>query len=179
MPERLDTSEMPLTEPHAAPIFDTGPHPEPIASSVDVLDVDSQAFSHELESELGADSAFEWPDVDAGPQVVPAAPAEARNEYQYVQWWKFLLLTLGVWTVAAGIGLGLYYWWFHATDKTWTDFTVLVYVVVCIVAALLVSMVERRPLVATTAVALMSSPFASGVAAAVLYGLYVSGTIKP
>ena len=98
MPERLDTSEMPLTEPHAAPIFDTGPHPAPIASSVDVLDVDSQAFSHELESELGADSAFEWPDLDSGPQAVPAAPAEARSEYQYVQWWKFLLLTLGVWT---------------------------------------------------------------------------------
>ncbi len=173
MPERLDTGEMPLTEPHAAPIFDTGPHPAPIASSVDVLDPDVQAFSNEFESE----EALDWPDHDAGPQAVPGRSTEPQTEYVFVPWWKFLLLTLGVWTVAAAVGVGLYYWWFHSIDKTWTDFTVLVYVIVCIVAGLLVSMVERRPLVTTAAIALMSSPFASGIAAAVLYGLYVSGTI--
>ena len=29
-PDRLDTGALPVTEPHPAPIFDTGPHPEPI-----------------------------------------------------------------------------------------------------------------------------------------------------
>ena len=41
MPERsnTDTGSFPMTEPHAAPIFDTGPHPTPMTSRADT-DVD-------------------------------------------------------------------------------------------------------------------------------------------
>ncbi|MBI3806119.1 MAG: universal stress protein [Nitrospirae bacterium] len=49
-----------------------------------------------------------------------------------------------IWFAAAAIGLAMYYRWFHAVDKTWPDFVVLVYVVVCMVAALIVSMAEQQ-----------------------------------
>ena len=32
MPDRLDTGALPVTEPHPSPIFDTGPHPDPLAA---------------------------------------------------------------------------------------------------------------------------------------------------
>ena len=32
MSEATDTGSLPMTEPHMAPIFDTGPHPVPLPS---------------------------------------------------------------------------------------------------------------------------------------------------
>ena len=49
----------------------------------------------------------------------------------------------------------------------------LVYLVVGTVAALLVAMVQNKPLVSAVAIALMSAPLASTAAAAALYGAYV------
>jgi hypothetical protein len=49
---------------------------------------------------------------------------------------------------------------------------VLVYLVVCTVAAVLTAMVQRKPRVSALAIALVSAPFASTAAASVLYGIY-------
>ena len=49
---------------------------------------------------------------------------------------------------------------------------VLVYVVVCTVAALMLAMVPERPLVSVLAIAMMSAVFASVVAAAPFYGAF-------
>ena len=76
------------------------------------------------------------------------------------------------WIVAAAIGLGLYYWWFHSFDKTPPVFVVLLFVIVCTVGALLIAMVQNKPLMSALAVALMSAPLASTAAAAALYGVY-------
>ena len=63
---------------------------------------------------------------------------------------------VGVWIVAAAIGLGLYYWWYHSVDKTPAVFVVLVYLVVCTVGSLLVAMVQNKPLMSALAIGLMS-----------------------
>ena len=86
--------------------------------------------------------------------------------------WIFLLVLVAVWIPAAAIGLGLYHWWFHSVDKTWPVFVVLIFVVVCAVAALLAAMVDGKPLVAAVAIAMMSAPLAAVAAAAVLHGTY-------
>lgn len=160
----VDTGALPLTEPHPAPIFDTGPHPAP-------LDVWAFAATDTLEKDAQDKSEAEV--VESGLLPVPAPPIAVPGQYLYLKWWKFVLVTLGVWAPAAAIGAGLYYWWFHAFDKTWTEFAVLIYVIVCVVAALLVSMVERRPTLAASAIGLMTAPFAAGAAAAALYGMVV------
>ncbi len=162
----MDTGAMPLTEPHPAPIFDTGPHPEPLHGSVLTEDPPSvEAYWDEPE--------------ESGPLPVAVPPTVVPGQYSYVKWWKFVLLTFGVWAVAGAVGAGLYYWWFHAADKTWTNFTVLIFVMVCVVVALLLSMVEHRPTVSVIAIGAMTAPFAAGAAAAALYGMYVFGWIAP
>ena len=40
------------------------------------------------------------------------------DEEQYLKRWTFVLVVAAVWIVAAAIGLGLYYWWFHSINKT-------------------------------------------------------------
>ncbi len=62
--------------------------------------------------------------------------------------------------VAAAAGVGLYYWWYQSLDKTMPVFAVLVYLVSCIVGSLLTAMVQNRPAMSATAIALMSAPFA-------------------
>jgi hypothetical protein len=104
----------------------------------------------------------------AQPVVVPGVP-------QYLSRWKFVLVVAGVWIVAAAAGLGLYFWWYHALDKTMPVFVTLVYLVACIVASLLTAMVQYKPMVSALAIAVMSAPLASTAAAAVLYGGYVYG----
>ncbi len=111
------------------------------------------------------DSPPEPPPVLAQPAAVPAA-------YQYLKRWTFVLVVAGVWTVAAGAGLGLYHWWFHSINKTPPVFVVLIFLVVCTVGSLLAAMVDNKPLVSALAIALMSAPLAALGAAAVLYGLY-------
>lgn len=86
--------------------------------------------------------------------------------------WTFALVLVPVWIVAAIIGLALYLWWYHSIDKTPALFVVLLYLVVCTVAAVLTAMVQNKPLVSALAIALVSAPFASTAAASVLYGIY-------
>lgn len=105
------------------------------------------------------------------PGVVPSVD-------QYLNRWRLVLVVAGVWIVAAAAGLGLYYWWYQSVDKTMPVFVVLVYLVSCIVGSLLSAMVQNRPVASATAIALMSAPFASTAAAAVLYGGYVFGWIS-
>ena len=57
-------------------------------------------------------------------------------------------------------------------DKTLPVFGILLYLTVCMVASLLVSMVPNRPQVTALAIALMSAPLASISAAAVLHGAF-------
>lgn len=110
--------------------------------------------------------ADELPRPPAQPVVVPAAA-------QSVGRWRFVLVVAGMWIVAAAAGAGLYYWWYHSPDKAVPVFAVLVFVVACIVGSLLTAMVQDRPGVAATAIAMMSAPLAAAVGAAVLYGAYV------
>lgn len=110
--------------------------------------------------------ADELPRPPAQPVVVPTAA-------QSVSRWRFVLVVAGMWIVAAAAGAGLYYWWYHWPDKAVPVFAVLVFVVACIVGSLLTAMVQDRPGVAATAIAMMSAPLAAAVGAAALYGAYV------
>jgi hypothetical protein len=74
--------------------------------------------------------------------------------------------------LAAAVGLGFYYWWYTALDKTIPVFGILLYLVVCMVASMLVSMVPDRPQITGLSIALMAAPLASMAAAAVLHGAY-------
>ena len=106
------------------------------------------------------------------PLPAPAQQPVAPSEDQYLKRWTFVFVVAAVWFVAAAIGLGLYYWWFNSINKTPAVFIVLVYLVMCIVAALIAAMVPDKPSMSALAIALMSAPFASMVAASVLYGVY-------
>ena len=177
----FDTGMQPIsapgTEPHHAPIFDTGPHPEPLQP------LDSEA-GPELEPHPSAPQAFSELSSDdtdaflravtghAPPAVVPAKPVEVPGSHQFVKRWRFALILAGVWAVAAGAGLGLYYWWYTAPHKTPAVFGVLLFVTACMVAAILVSLVPDRPQMSALAMALMAAPLAAIAAAAVLHGAY-------
>jgi hypothetical protein len=191
VPELYDTDSLPLTEPHPAPIFDTGPHPDPLMPLVAEQEPEPEARPEPN----GADRSLqtgdlpiqtgELPVIPAAEPVIIAEPPVSEpiptpspsvvvpGTYQSVKWWRFVLVVAGVWLLAAAAGLGLYYWWYQAVDKTPTVFVVLMYLVVCSVASLLIAMVQNRPLVAVLAIALMSSPLAATAAAAALYGAYV------
>lgn len=132
-----DTDVLPLTGPHVAPIFDTGPHPLPLPALT-------------------------------GP--LPAGSVALRGQFRALKWWQLPLVLAAVWVPAAGIGLGLFSWWYSLADKTPAVFAVLVYAVMCIVAGLVLAMVGRKPVVSALAIAVMSAVFASGVAVAPLYG---------
>ncbi|UXA07757.1 hypothetical protein KXD96_06475 [Mycobacterium sp. SMC-2] len=104
--------------------------------------------------------------------MAPVQPVTVPGRYLYLKWWKLLLVALGVWSVAAVAGLGLFYWWYHSADATPALFVVLVYVVACAVAGVLLAMAEGRPLVSALSLAVMSGPFASLAAAVPLLGYY-------
>lgn len=160
MPETADTGSLPMTEPHMAPIFDTGPHPLPLPADAGPTAADEPA-------------AFSEPDAgdpEASRSVVPAKPVVVAGEFRFLKWWQLALVLAGVWIPAAGIGLGLFSWWYSLADKTPAVFVVLVYAAVCVVAGLIVAMATERPLGAAVALALMSAVFASALAAAPLYG---------
>ena len=106
------------------------------------------------------------------PAVVAAQPVVVPGAYQFVKRWKFALITAGVWLLAAAAGLGFYFWWYIALSKTAPVFGILLFLVVCMVASMLVSMVPNRPQVSALAIALMAAPLASMTAAAVLHGAY-------
>ena len=117
--------------------------------------------------------------MPAATAEAPSEPLPALDERPVVperraapQALTFVAVVAAVWVVAAAVGLGLYYWWFHSISKTPAVFIVLVYLVMCIVAALIAAMVRAEPRMSALGIALMSAPFASTAAAAVLYGVY-------
>jgi hypothetical protein len=202
--DRLDTGSLPLTEPHAAPIFDTGPHPQPMTPREGTepqpvvndnpwfdpifgsVDPDPPASSDETdvlvaEREVAEREVAEREvaEREAEPPAAPAHPVAVPGQYQYLKIWKFLTVLCGTWLVSGAVGLGLYYWWFHSTDKTWIEVTVLLYVLVCGLGASLLSLAENKPMLSGTAIAVLTAPFASGVGAAALYGAIAFGWVSP
>jgi hypothetical protein len=110
--------------------------------------------------------------ADAESAVGPVQPVTVPGRYLYLKWWKLLLVILGMWCVAAVVGLGLFYWWYQSVDPTAALFAVLLYVVACTVGGVLLAMVEGRPLVSALSLAVLSGPFASLAAAAPVHGYY-------
>jgi hypothetical protein len=140
-------------------------------------DTGEQPVAEEPESpaeavERAAESAEPEEESEAESAAIPVQSVTVPGRYLYVKWWKLALVILGIWAVAAVVGLGLFYWWHHSIDKTPALFVVLVYVVVCVVGGVMLAMVEGRPLVSALSVAVMSAPFGAFAAAAPLYGYY-------
>lgn len=206
----------PNTEPHSAPIFDTGPHPNPLQAfgpepvviyesgyeSVYEPGYESGYQSVVYESESAGEappepsvpeafSEMERDDTDAflrsvtpqpvpvlaqGPPAqpvsVPAQPVVVPGTFEFVSRIRFGLTLAGVWVVSAAAGLGFYYWWYSALEKTVPALGILGYLAVCMVASLLVSLVPHRPQLTALAIAVMAAPLASTAAAAVLHGAY-------
>lgn len=173
---------MPLTQPHEAPIFDTGPHPSPMTPRAGA-EPRNPWFDPQPAHVEPVDDIFAPTDVlvaEREPQVsVPAQPIVVPSRYQYLKAWKLITVLCGVWLIAGAIGLGLYYWWFRAPDKTWVEVSVLMYVLVSVVGALLVSLPDQRPGLSATSIAVITAPFASGVAAGVLYAAFAFGWVSP
>lgn len=170
----------------AAPISEAVPEPvsepvvEPLPEAVPELDAElasvaepqpfSQAFS-ELEN-VDTDTFLRTVNGHVLPATGPAQPIVVPSSYLFVKRWKFALIVAGVWLLAAGAGLGCYYWWYTSLDKTLPVFGILVFIGGCAVAGILVSLVPDRPQVTGLAIALMSAPLAATAAAAVLHGAY-------
>lgn len=169
-----------------APVWDAGsPESEPelarIARGLEsAVDVDPEPADPDAPAPK-AFSEYENVDTDAflravtghlQPVAVPAQPIVVPGSFQFVKRWKFALIVAGVWVLAAAAGAGFYYWWYTALDKTLPVFGILLYLTVCMVASMLVSMIPNRPQVTALAVALMAAPLASTAAAAVLHGAY-------
>ncbi|AQA02028.1 hypothetical protein BVC93_05825 [Mycobacterium sp. MS1601] len=182
MSDRADTGSMPMTEPHEAPIFDTGPHPTPMPKTETHRNPWFDPGFAPAHAEP-VDDIFAPTDVllaereesDAKPQ--PVQPVAVPGQYQFLKAWKLITVLFATWVVAGAAGVGLYYWWFQAPDKTWVEVAVLMYVLATVVGALLVSLPDQRPTLSAMSIALMTAPFASGVGAAVLYGSFVMGWV--
>ncbi|HEU4360891.1 MAG TPA: hypothetical protein VFR27_05210 [Mycobacterium sp.] len=152
------------TEPHHAPIFDTGPHPLPLPGlSVALAEADGAG----PDSDSGPARASSAPQPRSVPSVLPPA----SGQYQFLSWWKLVLTLAAVWVPAGAIGLGLFSWWHAVADKTPAVFVTLIYVVACTVVGLMLAS-SHKPVLAALAMAVMSAVFASMVAAAPLYGHY-------
>lgn len=111
-------------------------------------------------------------DLATEPSGAPVQSVTVPGRYQYLKWWKLVLVILGVWFATGEVGLSLFYWWYHTIDKTPAVFMVLIYAVVCVVGGVMLAMVQGRPLISALSLAVMSGPFASVAAAAPLYGYY-------
>lgn len=181
-----DDETQPKTEPYT-PTFDTGAFSQPLKSPAEPEATNSgRHVAHtDAASVTGSQAAATTGDAPplepipvpaistpSEPIPVPAQPVAVPGRYYFLKWWKLVLVIAAVWVVAAPIGLGLFYWWYHSIDKTPAVFVVLVYVVVCTVGGLMLAMVQDRPLLAALAIAVMSALFASVAAAAPLYGYY-------
>jgi hypothetical protein len=178
-------SDKPGTAPFV-PDFETGEQSVPFVPNWD--DTDSHEFPLPLKPDAESPATPEPAavDVDPGPAAdqdptgdAAAVPVNVPGRYQYVKVWKLLLVLVGVWLVATVIGLGLFYWWHHAIDKTGPDYTVLVYVVASAVAGVILAMAEGKPVVSALAMAVITGPFASVIAAAPLYGHYYCQRLGP
>ena len=183
--DRVDTASLPKTEPYT-PTFETGAHHKPEPELIEPEPPAPRRRWWRRRSDTPAAEIADNP-ADSPVPVASAATADAPpngsphvssitvpGRYQYLKWWKFILMLLAVWVPAAAIGAGLFYWWSHdnSKNKTAVVFVVLVYVVVCTVAGLMLAMVPDRPLVSALAIAMISAVFASVVAAAPLYGAF-------
>ena len=183
---------MPKTEAYT-PIFDTGAHPQPEPEPVEPEPepparrrrwwhrrsepAPSPAQDVPAVSPIPVAETATGPNLDAPASEqlqIPAPPIAVPGRYHYLRWWQLLLMIVAVWVPAGAVGAGLFYWWSHdhSSKKTAVVFVVFVYVVVCTVAALMLSMVPDRPLVSGLAIAVMSAVFASVVAAAPFYGAF-------
>lgn len=158
VPDFEDTGE------HSVPFVpnfdDTGSQPIPAAADEPGASVDKDATET-------PSAASELPEAGVAVQSVTVP-----GRYQYLKWWKLVLVIFGVWAATAEVGLSLFYWWYHTIDKTPAVFMVLVYVVACTVGGVMLAMVQGRPLISALSIAVMSGPFGSVVAAAPLYGYY-------
>lgn len=166
-----------LAEP-AEPVEPAEPDSAGVADlnlALGALDGEPQAPIHQAFSELDnvdTDAFLRSVTGHMQPVAVPAHPVVVPGNYQFLKRWKFALIVAGVWVLAAAAGLGFYYWWYTALVKTLPVFGILLFLVVCMVASLLVSMVTNRPQITALALALMAAPLASTAAAAVLHGAY-------
>jgi hypothetical protein len=163
-----DRESHPRTEAFVPDFDDTGS--QPIPQSGDDTEKSEPSASKEQEEEPEAPSPAA--EEDSEPSGAPVQSVTVPGRYQYLKWWKLALVILGVWIATGEIGLSLSYWWYHTIDKTPAVFMVLVYVVVCVVAGVMLAMVQGRPLISALSIAVMSGPFASVTAAAPLYGHY-------
>ena len=176
--ERVETESMPLTEPYK-PAFDTGMHQRAEPELIEPEPPPRRRRRWHRGPDVAADEPASgivptaYTETDAPPSEAIPAITEAGH-YQYLMWWKFILVLLAVWVPAGAIGAGLFYWWSHdaSKHKTAVVFVVLAYVVVSTVAGLILAMVPDRPLVSALAIALLSAVFASVVAAAPVYGKF-------
>lgn len=171
----MDLDSDPGTTAFVPDFDDTGEDSVPFVPNFD--DTGSQPLPRVLEDKEASKPKDESkaPEPAAEPESGTesiAAPLTVPGRYQYVKWWKLLLVILGVWFGAAEVGLSLFYWWYHTADKTAAVYMVLVYVVACTVAGVMLAMVQGRPLISALALGVMSGPFASVAAAALLYGYY-------
>jgi hypothetical protein len=167
-----DHPSNPGTEAFVPDFGDTGEDSVPFVPNFsDDGDTDSQPSLLPL---VGKPEPKETPESPETPSPDAAAvhSVTVPGRYQYLKWWKLTLVILGVWIAAAEVGLSLFYWWFHTVDRTAAAFMVLVYVVACVVAGVMLAMVQGRPLISALSIAVMSGPFASAAAAAPLYGYY-------
>ena len=139
-----DRESHPGTEPFM-PDFDTGSQPLPVAKK-------EEKAEPAPEPPAQAEPAKDAEQPEQPETLEPAvAPVAVPGRYQYLKWWKLVLVIAGVWIAAAEVGLSLFYWWHHTIDKTGPVFTVLVYVVACSVAGVLLAMVESRPMLSALA----------------------------
>ena len=149
------------SEPVPVTVLDEPDSPAPQAFSALERD-DTDAF-------LRAVNSHPIPTLNAVPV---AHPVLVPGTFEFVKRWRFALILAGVWVVSAAVGLGFYYWWYTAPEKTLPVLGILGYLAVCMVASLLISLVPNRPQVTALAIAVMAAPLASTVAAAVLHGAY-------
>jgi hypothetical protein len=166
-----DRESNPGTEPFVPEFEDTGQHSVPFVPNWDDTGSQPSIVIPELEK-AEQPSEAESTTGDAPAAEGSATPVSVPGRYQYVKWWKLLLVLFGAWFAAGEVGLSLFYWWYHTMDKTAAAYVFLVFIVACTVAGLMLSMVEGRPLITALSLGVMSGPFASLAAAAPLYGYY-------
>jgi hypothetical protein len=169
VPEFDDTGEQSV--PFVPNFDDTGSQPIPRTGADTEKPVPS-APKEEPEAPSPAADGDSEKDSGTEPAGAPVQSVTVPGRYQYLKWWKLVLVILGVWIATGEVGLSLFYWWYHTINKTPAVFMVLVYVVVCVVGGVMLAMVQGRPIISALSLAVMSGPFASVVAAAPLYGYY-------
>ncbi|MGH3724536.1 MAG: hypothetical protein ACRDUS_10480 [Mycobacterium sp.] len=129
-----------------------------------------------------AESMTPDPYTGAVPVVAdePARPVRvfAERDPAFLKRWVLLLVLLGAWIPAGAMGLLLYQHWFESLlprDRIDSVVYVLFWVFTCVLVALLLAMVEPRPIVVALAFAILTAPAISVAAAGVKYG-YVACT---